>query len=144
MARAFGRAVAGQGNTLCLVRWRPEEKAPMNIFEDKKAKKDLIEVIYSTMDGNVYFLDAEDGSPTREVLHVGLPFKGAGAVHPSLPLLHLGPGDSGPRKEEYARGYLYSLVDSTKLLEYGGKDPFALRAFHGFDSSPAFFAGLYV
>ncbi len=122
-----------------LVRWRLEEKKPMDIFGEKKEKEELTEVIYSTMDGNVYFFDLEDGRPTREVLRVGLPFKGAGAVHPSLPLLHLGPGDAGPEPEQYARAYLYSLVDSSKLLEYGGRDPFAHRAFHGFDSSPLFF-----
>ena len=34
--------------------------------EQKKGKKmALIEVIYSTMDGNVYFLDIEDGSSPR-------------------------------------------------------------------------------
>ena len=80
------------------------------------------------------------GERTREDIEVGLPFKGAGALHPSLPLLHLGPGDSGPDKEtQYARAYLYSLTNQEKLLEYGGgPDPFAIRVFHGFDSSPLF------
>lgn len=122
-----------------IVRWEAAEKESMPLFPAKKGKADLAEVIYATMDGNVYFLDLEDGSSTREVLQVGLPFKGAGALHPSLPILHLGPGDSGPAEEEYARAYLYSLTDGEKLLEYGGQDPFAPRKFHGFDSSPLFF-----
>ncbi len=50
------------------------------------------------MDGNVYFIDLEDGQPTRETIKVGLPFKGAGALHPSLPLLHLGPGIRAPER----------------------------------------------
>jgi len=106
--------------------------------QKKKEKKNLTEVIYSTMDGNVYFIDLEDGQPTRETIKVGLPFKGAGALHPSLPLLHLGPGDSGAGEGEYARAYLYSLIDGEKLLEYGGQDAFAPRKFCGFDSAPLF------
>ena len=97
-----------------------------------------MEAIYSTMDGKVYFLDLEDGSDTRDNIEAGLPFKGAGAVHPSLPILHLGPGDGGPGEEDDARGFLYSLIDGSKLYEYGRKDPFARRVFHGFDSSPLF------
>lgn len=122
-----------------ILHWTQEQKQSMNLYEEKKQKETLWEVIYSTMDGNVYFLDLEDGTPTRDVLKVGLPFKGAGAVHPSLPILHLGPGDSGAGEGEYARAYLYSLEDCSKLLEYGGQDPFAIREFCGFDSSPLFF-----
>lgn len=122
-----------------LVHWTQEQKSSMeNMFPDKREKSGLIEAIYSTMDGNLYFLDIEDGSPTREPIFVGLPFKGAGALHPSLPMVHLGAGDSGPKEEEYARAFLYSLQNGEKLLEYGGQDPFSLRIFHGYDSSPLF------
>ena len=118
-----------------IVRWRHDQKARMNIFPEKRRNPDLTEVIYSTMDGNVYFLDLQTGERTREDLTVGLPFKGAGALHPSCPLLFLGPGDSGPADDLYARAFIYSLTDCSKLLEYGGKDEFAPRIFHGFDSS---------
>lgn len=121
-----------------IVRWTEDQKKRMNIYPTKK-EEDLTEVIYSTMDGKVYFLDIEDGSFTRDVIDVGLPFKGSGAIHPSLPLLHLGPGDSGPKKEDYARAYIYNLENQKKLFEYGGKDPFSIRSFCGFDSSPLFF-----
>lgn len=122
-----------------LVRWTKEQKQPMvNILPEKK-ETDFVEAIYSTMDGNVYFIDIADGTNSRETLQVGLPFKGAGALHPSLPILHLGPGDSGPREDLYARAYLYSLTDGEKLLEYGGRDLFALREFHGYDSAPLFY-----
>ena len=107
----------------------------MNIYPEKLRKPNLTEVIYSTMDGNVYFLDLKTGERTRDDITVGLPFKGAGALHPSMPLLFLGPGDSGPGEELYARAFIYSLTNGEKLFEYGGKDPFAPRVFHGFDSS---------
>ena len=123
-----------------IARWSSEEKSHMNLSDAAKADDDFTEVIYSTMDGKVYFLDLKTGERTRDEIEVGLPFKGAGALHPSLPILHLGPGDSGPDKvKDYARAYLYSLTDQSKLLEYGGgPDPFAIRVFHGFDSSPIF------
>lgn len=117
-----------------IVRWDAELRALMNIYPHKKEKDGLTEAIYSTMDGNVYFIDIEDGEKTRDDLHVGLPFKGAGALDPrGIPMLYLGPGDSCG--DEPARGFIYSLIDCTKLYEFGALDPFALRKFHGYDSS---------
>ena len=123
-----------------IVKWADKEKENMNLSSKAKADPDFTEAVYSTMDGKVYFIDIRTGEKSREEINVGLPFKGAGALHPSLPILHLGPGDSGPdKKKDYARAYLYSLTNGEKLLEYGGgPDPFALRVFHGFDSSPLF------
>lgn len=117
-----------------IVRWDDQLKAVMNLYPHKKEKKGLAEAIYSTMDGNVYFIDIEDGEKTRDDLHVGLPFKGAGALDPrGIPLLYLGPGDSCG--DEPARGFIYSLIDCKKLYEFGAQDPFSLRKFHGYDSS---------
>lgn len=141
LAKGYGHGFwTGSGWTgqPLIVRWTAQQRAAMNLLPEKKDKEGLVEVIYSTMDGNVYFIDLEDGLPTRKAIQVGLPFKGAGALHPSLPLLHLGPGDSGAGEGEYARAYLYSLIDGEKLLEYGGEDAFAPRKFCGFDSSPLF------
>ena len=44
-----------------IVRWDDQLKAVMNLYPHKKEKKGLVEAIYSTMDGNVYFIDIEDG-----------------------------------------------------------------------------------
>lgn len=119
-----------------IIRWGAEQKKHMDLLPEKQDKENLAEVIYSTMDGKVYFLDLEDGSHTRQgELEVGLPFKGAGALDPRGYAVYLGPGDSGPTEELYARSFIYSLTDREKLFEFGGKDPFALRKFHGYDSS---------
>jgi len=118
-----------------IVRWTPEQRAMMNLSAEKADKDGLTEVIYSTMDGKVYFLDLEDGSRTRSEIEVGLPFKGAGALDPRGYAVYLGPGDSGPTEDKYARSFVYSLADQQKLFEFGGKDPFSLRKFHGYDSS---------
>ncbi|MCL1837757.1 MAG: PQQ-binding-like beta-propeller repeat protein [Propionibacteriaceae bacterium] len=122
-----------------IVRWDESGKQAMNLYPDKKAKPGLVEAVYATMDGNVYFIDIEDGQPTRDTIEIGLPFKGAGALHPSLPMLFVGAGDSLPDsagEAGYARAFIYSLVNGEKLYEFGAKDPFAPRIFHGYDSSP--------
>lgn len=58
-----------------IVRWTKEQKRRMNIYPEKLRKPNLTEVIYSTMDGNVYFLDLKTGERTRDDITVGLPFK---------------------------------------------------------------------
>lgn len=116
-----------------IVNWTKEQKEKMNMFPAAKNKDGLKEVIYSTMDGKVYFIDAETGEKTREELSFGMPFKGAGAIDPRFPILYLGPGDAGP--EKYARSVVCSLEDGSTMFEFGGQDPFAPRVFCGFDSS---------
>ena len=60
-------------------KWTREEKAHMNMEDWAKEKDDLVEVIYATMDGYVYFLDLVTGEHTREPMYIGWTFKGAGA-----------------------------------------------------------------
>ena len=45
-----------------VVQWDDETKAIMNLYDSKKEKEGLVEVIYATLDGHIYFLDLEDGS----------------------------------------------------------------------------------
>lgn len=123
-----------------IVRWDEQTRRAMNLYPEKKEKEGLTEIIYATEDGNVYFLDIDDGSATRDTLTVGLTFKGSGALDPrGVPMLFLGAGDSLPDsygEEGYARVFIYSLIDGTRLYEFGANDPFAPRIFHAYDSSP--------
>lgn len=120
-----------------MVQWPSETRQIMNLYDWAKAKDGLIEVIYATMDGNVYFIDAETGNPTRDKLEVGIPFKGAGALDPrGYPILYLGTGDSYKSSAKKGRAMAYSLIDFTRLLEIGvDRDDFALRNWHAYDSS---------
>lgn len=119
-----------------IVRWPDKTKAVMNMKKEKKNKTDLVEVIYATMDGNVYFLDLDDGSETRSKLKIGLPFKGAGSLDPrGIPILYLGAGDSAPHNGGAARYVVYSLINFSKLYEFGANDPFSLRKWFAFDSA---------
>ncbi|MCD7860835.1 MAG: PQQ-binding-like beta-propeller repeat protein [Oscillospiraceae bacterium] len=119
-----------------IVKWPAETKAVMNLYDWAKEDDELVEVIYATMDGNVYFLDLETGEATRPALDLGYTFKGAGALDPrGYPLLYLGAGyDSA---EGTARVFIVSLLDCSVLYTFGNADSFSLRgSLSYFDSSP--------
>ena len=123
-----------------VVRWDPETRAIMtNMYPEKQAKKNLVEVIYATLDGRIYFLDLDDGSATRDPLNVGMCFKGAGALDPrGYPLMYVGSGDEIDGKRP--RMFIISLIDGTILYEHGYEEKLAYRKDSGqwcaFDSSP--------
>ena len=122
-----------------IVKWDETTKGIMNIYPEKKAKTDLVEVIYATLDGHIYFLDLADGSYTRDPVNVGMCFKGAGSLDPrGYPLMYVGSGDSHGGKQP--RMFVISLITGGILYEYGHDDPLSLRkdndSWCAFDSSP--------
>ena len=119
-----------------IVRWDAETKTIMNMYDDKKTKDGLVEVIYATLDGYIYFYDLDDGSYTRDPLWVGMNFKGAGSLDPrGYPLMYVGSGDYADGKAP--RMYIISLIDGSILYERSGSDGFTLRSdWAAFDSSP--------
>ncbi|MDP3447479.1 MAG: PQQ-binding-like beta-propeller repeat protein [Eubacteriales bacterium] len=121
-----------------IVQWPENIKQFMNMHDWAKQKAGLVEVILGTMDGNIYFLDLETGQQTRNILRVGMPFKGAGSLDPrGYPILYIGSGDMYVSDEMKARAMVYSLIDFTRLYEFGKQnDSFALRDWHAYDSAP--------
>lgn len=122
-----------------LVQWPQETKQHMQMYDDAKQKEGLVEVIYASMDGCIYFLDLETGSPTRDKLSLGVPFKGAGSLDPrGYPILYVGSGDMYESSAMKSRAFIVSLIDGTILYEFGkdGEENFAYRAWHCYDSSP--------
>ncbi len=123
-----------------IAQWDSETRQHMNLYEDKKAKDNLIEVIYATLDGFVYFIDLEEGDYTRDPLFLGMAFKGSGALDPrGYPLLYVGSGDYTTEGAS-PHMYIISLLDGSVLYEYGDADPAATRAWCAFDSSPLVYA----
>ena len=127
-----------------MAKWPAETRAVMNLYADKKDKADLVEVIYATLDGHIYFLDLEDGTYTRDPINVGMAFKGAGALDPrGYPLMYVGSGDAVGDKQP--RMFIISLIDGSILYEYGYADVQSLRLDNeywcAFDSSPLIHAG---
>jgi len=130
------RAWAGMGWTgqPLVVKWSAEEKAGMNINTDKKDKENLKEVIFGTMGGAIYFLDLDDGTPTRDKVQERWPFRGAGALDPrGVPLFYAGAGNE--TSEGSGQNLIYSLFDTTELFNYGEADTFRRRNRQAFGGS---------
>lgn len=122
-----------------IIKWDEQSRRVMNLYQHKK-QKELVEIIYPTMDGNIYFLDLDDGSATRDKVVLGMPIKGTGSLHPEgKPIFIAGAGDS--MGERCARSFIVDLTCG-KVHEIGYDDPFAPREdhnrFHGYDSSPLY------
>lgn len=120
-----------------IVKWNKDVIKDMNLNKEKKDKYDLKEVIYATLDGNVYFLDLEDGKETRNKLNIGAPIKGSLTVDPrGIPLLYVGQGIDTANGSYVDFAYrIFNLTNFEKLYEIKGKDNFARRDWGAFDST---------
>ena len=137
---ATGWSGCGWTGQPLIVQWDELTRSMMNLYPDKKAKEDLVEVIYAALDGYIYFLDLEDGTPTRDPIYIGFCFKGAGSLDPrGYPILYVGAGDSTYGGKQ-PRFYIISLTSGEVLYEYGNDDPQAIRKDNdywcAFDSAP--------
>lgn len=118
-----------------IARWDDETKELMNIYPEKKRKKGLTEVIYATLDGNIYFYDIDDGEPTRDKLRVGMTFKGTGTLDPrGYPIMYIGSGIASGGKDQ--RMFAINLIDTSIIYEQSGSDSDSFRYWPAFDSSP--------
>lgn len=119
-----------------VVQWDEPTKQIMNLYPEKKEKSDLVEVIYATLDGHIYFYDLYDGTYTRDPIDIGMAFKGAGSLDPrGYPIFYVGPGDS-TASGKVPRMYAISLIDGSILFEYGNGDSDRHRSWTAFDSAP--------
>ena len=122
-----------------IVQWDAEVRQLMNMVPEKKNKDKLVEVIYATMDGNIYFFDIEDGKSTRDPIKVGAPIKGTPCVDPrGYPVLYVGQGDNN--KNVKGIGFrVYNLIDQSLLHFQECSDNLSYRPTWGAcDSSPIF------
>lgn len=118
-----------------IAQWPKETRQIMNMYDWAKEKDELVEVIYASMDGYVYFYELTSGSRTRDALFLGYTFKGAGALDPrGYPILYLGSGYNSTRGGSHA--FIISLIDCSIMYEFGQWDAFALRSWNMFDASP--------
>ena len=118
-----------------IVKWPKQTREIMNMHSWAKEKDELVEVVYASMDGYIYFNDLETGSPTRDKLFVGYTFKGSGSLDPrGYPLLYVGAGYDSARGP--SRIFIISLIDCSVLYTFGDSDGFAPRAWPAADGSP--------
>jgi beta-lactamase class A/outer membrane protein assembly factor BamB len=119
-----------------IVAWPEDIQAVMNIKDELKGPG-LKEVIYASLDGNIYFCDLDSGEWTREPIHIGYPTKGSVSIDPrGYPLLYTGQGIGENGYETLTPAYrIFSLIDQTLLYEISGGDPDSFREWPNFDSS---------
>ena len=109
-----------------MMTWPKEVRAHMNMYDWAKEQERLTEVIYATMDGNIYFIDLATGQQTRDKMYLGYTFKGAGALDPrGYPIMYLGSGYDG--YEGKSRAFIINLLDCTVMYTFGNGDSFSLR-----------------
>ncbi|MBQ9210619.1 MAG: PQQ-like beta-propeller repeat protein [Clostridia bacterium] len=65
-----------------IVKWSKEVREQSEMYDSKKEKSGLKEVIVGGLDGRIYFLDLSDGSATRNSIKLGFPMKASPSVHP--------------------------------------------------------------
>lgn len=121
-----------------IVKWDDNIRSKMNIFDNKRNKNHLKEVIYGTLDGKIYFLDLDDGKYTRNPINIGFPIKASATVDPrGFPLLYIGQGVEKNGEVTGNIGFrIFSLIDQKMLLFINGLDKDAYRYWGAFDSSP--------
>ena len=118
-----------------IAEWPYETRQVMtNMHDWARNQETLVEVIYPSMDGYVYFLELETGKETRDPLYMGLTYKGTGTLDPrGYPLLYIGSGYNTSRSHVS----IISLIDGSVLYEFGGTgDTFALRNWPMYDAAP--------
>lgn len=116
-----------------ITEWSKEVRSHMNLYDWAKEQKTLVEVIYATEDGNIYFYELETGKATRDPMSLPYTFKGSGSLDPrGYPIMYVGGGD---RNASYSspRFYIINLLTNTVMYEFGNDDPFARRGWYAFD-----------
>ncbi len=120
-----------------MVRWPDDLRRAMNIDPAFQDVDGLVEVIYGTLDGNIYFIDAKGGENTRPPIELGFPIKGSVSIDPrGYPLLYVGQGISKANGRTGRIGWrVYSLIDQRELFFLDGHDSLCLRDHGAFDGA---------
>ena len=129
----FGSGWTGQP---LIVKWPEATRKNISAMYDwAREKEGLVEAIYATLDGHVYFYELTSGEYTREPLNLGFNYKGAGALDPrGYPILYVGSGVDSVNGR--SRVKVVNLIDNSVMFEFGHNETFANRGWHMFDSSP--------
>lgn len=119
-----------------IVQWDDEVRKTLGVYDKFKTKEGFTEVIYPTMDGQIYFLDLETGEETRRPIDIGVVTKGTASLDPrGYPLLYTGQGIPSDVDGTGAWYRIISLIDNKVIYKFGGEDPFSYRKFQAYDSS---------
>jgi len=125
---------AGWTGQPSIVRWPDSLRTIMNLNPDVINRTGFTEVIFGSLDGNIYFVDLETGKPSRKSIDIKNPIKGSVAIDPrGYPILYCGQGVSINHEFGFR---IFSLIDQKLLYYINGYDSYALRGWAAFDGSP--------
>lgn len=135
---ASGSTWSGSGWTgqPLLICWPDSTREKMTSMYDWARKQSgLVEAIYPTMDGKIYFSELSTGKATRDPMNLGFTFKGTGALDPrGYPILYIGSGVNSTAGK--SRVFIINLIDCTVMYRFGYYEPFAQRDWNMWDASP--------
>lgn len=126
-----------------VVKWPKQTREIMTILYDEfRLKEDFVEVIIASLDGYIYFMELSTGEKTRDPIYSGGPTKGTPSLDPrGYPIIYVGQGLEPDGIVKTGRNIYFrafSLIDGEKIMKVGASssDPFALRNWQAYDSSP--------
>lgn len=119
-----------------IIHWEEDVRRLMNIDPQLK-DTDLVEIIYPTLDGKIYFLDLKDGKPTRNPIDIGYSTKGTGMIDPrGYPILYTGQGlNQNGNNSAHHKYRIFSLIEQKEIFSITGTTPEAFRLWGAFDPS---------
>ena len=119
-----------------IVKWSKQVRPASNLYESKQEKELLKEVIIAGQDGNIRFLDLDDGSLTRNSIKLGYPMNGTPSLHTvGQPYMSVG---QFARKMKVKTGRIglrtYNLYNTKELKMIDGLDSKHRRALNNIGS----------
>lgn len=128
------------GTQPLIVQWHQNIREMMELSPAKVAKSSLREVIFGGNDGQIYFLDLDDGQPSRSALPIEpkAPILGTPAMYPKgLPMIVATSGDPANMTLEGDTGLLvYNLLKNTRPVFIRSARPEAASADLSYITSP--------
>ncbi len=133
---ANGFAGASWTGQPLIVTWEQPTLKFLGVKQEYKDRDSLNEVILCSADGNIYFIELETGSRTRENIAINAPLFGTPTLDPSgAPMLYIGRGTK--EEDNKSANYAVNLITNTYQTIVSGKDHTARRSdWAAFDSSP--------
>ena len=125
-AKGAGQTYYGVGWTgqAAIVKWGKQVREASDMYDAKKEKSGLREVIVAGQDGYLYFFDLVDGAKTRNSIRLGFPMRGTPSVAPGgAPYMNVG---QFARKMANTTGTIgirqYNLYNNKELSLIDGLD----------------------
>lgn len=134
---AIGTWGGGSGWTgqPCAIRWNIDQKRKLGIKDEKYLNNEsAYEIIIGSLCGDIYFLNSDNGVPTRDKISIKNPIKGTVSVDPRKNgLLYVG---QGIQHTDRFGAYVFDMFSKKEVFFINGKDKDSKRFWGAFDSNP--------